>query len=1103
MYVMCLFRVIDSITAERLTNATSIQMLDQHFDGSADNLHTPITSENKQKADADYSSRPTSIVADDSVERRARVVHVTDLDEISLAKSIEDLNSLAGADVKRSSTFTITKNESINLAGATTTEPDAQSGSGDGDPIAGTSNNFQSFIETHSRPVSTVEIGGYQNAIELVLSLLLEAEETLSRQIPDVKDLAEAKAQFQAHEEFMMKLAEYQEYVGGALEEGARLLSEPIENTGLTIEDQSEIKQQMLLLNERWELLRVAALDVQSRIHSKLAQVQMQKIEELRARLTNTEDCISQMPEIDPSPDAIQRQISEHKTLEASLNEQKLLVDDLSNLVVIVNDESFNDLEDKLSALGERWTHVVQWTKIRFQKLQMVHLNWKLLNRQLAIASEWMNVRENDLKRMETQDIGAIGRVMERMQHLRFCAMDLSVLNSNLVRLEEMADDLQPASQSMLEKLESLQDRCDALKEIVDVQQQRIERMGFDFNVDILANVKLPNEWTDFQSKFSADLSFDGSDGEESGNESPQSNKKRKLQRSDKLQQLDAFIRSIDDFISSSDKNLDDLNAISTFKERLNVLENMKTQLQAKHIEHLEVEKLLNECVEDSNTDLTEESSEIDNFSLKYSELSSRIEHLLKVNEKASMKEKFLRNLTGLKLVLADCQDWFQQYGNVNAASQDELENRLDYMDSLDGEIDECNEYYNNANDKSELNEWKVDYDQFNQSWMDIKNAIKCLLSGSLDDEQSDTNSELSEDLRTIEELYQNVEQAIVVFADLDEMNANLKHISELKSFLTDIKGDKMDSQQWQKLASTIEERFAKQVTAIDNVKNFTTEYTQVTEFLTNFEQMFGEDIFILGEDSDLKKQLETYDANGMELKKVEIDIISVKNFSEIIIRESSDEQYNDDLLNNIEMLNELYSSVKKTYQTNSKALKQAIEQTQSMFKRINETENWLNELETSTPSMRNADIKTSNDLFQIRNKFQSLKEMCEKKTVEFRDLNEAGSEIILRIDELLNQPNCQRKFSTLAKHFTKLNARWTDVTTLVYNRTALLEHISSQLGELKTLIVSETGYLDKLEKCLRKSPENAADAEEIYEELDVSFINIFAYFGDFIGYVD
>lgn len=1087
MYVMCLFRAIDAIASEQMSSATSVQLLDQHFDGSADDLNAPTTSEYTPKSNTDHLSRPSASVVDESSKRSAQIENITDLDEVSLAKSIEDLNSLAEASVKRSSTFTITKNESISLFGASATD-DLPPGS---DSVASGSNNFQSFIETHSRPVSTVEIGGYQTAIEIVLSLLLEAEEALSRKMPDVKDLCEAKAQFQAHEEFMMKLAEYQEYVGGALEEGARLLSEPIENTGLTVEDQSEIKQQMLLLNERWELLRVSALDVQSRIHSKLAQIQMQKIEDLRILLTNTEDQISQMPEIDSNPDAIQAQITEHKSLEASLNEQKSLVDDLSNLVVIVNDESFNDLEDKLSALGERWTHVVQWTKTRFEKLQMAHLHWKLLNRRLSIAGEWMNVRENDLKRMETQDIGAIGRVMERMQHLRFCAMDLNALNSNILHLEEIAEELQPGSQQMLEHLENLQDRCDALKEIVDVQQQRIEGMGFDFNVDILDNVKLPNGWKDFQAKLSADncLSMDGSDLEESSNdESPQSHKKRRLQRSGKLQQLDALIQGMIDFVCASEQGLSELNTLSTCKEQRKTLETLQTKLQEKITEYEEVKKHLNECIEGSKTDLTEEANEISNLGCKYDEINVRIEQSMAINDQDGVKERFLRNLTGLKLVLADCQDWFKQHGNMNASTQNELENRLDYMDSLSGEINECQEYYNNANDETPLHEWKIDYDQFIQSWMDIKNAIKRLLNDTLDEEQSDANSEMSEDLKVIEELCQSIEQAAVVYADLEEMNDNLKHISDLKTFLSDIKGEKMQSQQWQKLASTIEERFAKQVTAIDNVKNFTTEYNAVTGFLTNLEQIFSDEIFILGEEDDLKKQLETYDANGMELKKVEIDITSVKNFSEIITRESSDDQYNSQLLEKIEILNELYGSVKKTYQTNSKALKQAIEQTQSMFKRINDTENWLNELETSTPSIRNVEIKTSNELFQIRNKFQSLKEMCEKRTVEFRELNESGSEIILRIDEQLNQPNCQRKFSTLAKYFTKLNARWTDVTALVYNRTALLEHISIQLGELKTLIVSETGYLDKLEKCLRKSPENAADAEEIYEELDVSY---------------
>lgn len=1100
MYVMCLYRAIESISALQLRNATSMQLLDQHFEGSAEDINLPSCSssaaqqQSKTNIPLKEKSEPETLENCDE----SQIENLTDLDEISLAKSIEDLSSFPVPNIQRSSTFTITKNELINLSSAA--DGENQSNFNTNNEKAGTSgasSNFQTLIETHSRPVSTAEIGGYQNAIEIVLSLLLEAEEILSKPMPEISELLEAKSQFQSHEEFMIKLAEYQEYVGGALEEGARLLSEPTCNTGLTVEDQSEIKQQMLLLNERWELLRISALDIQSRVHSKLAQVQMQKIEDLRILLTNTEDHISRMAEIDPNPDAIQQQINEHKALEASLNDQKILVDDLSNLVVIVNDESFNDLEDKLTALGERWTHVVKWTKNRFLKLQNAHLNWKFLNRRLSIASEWLNVRENDLKQMESRDISAIGSVMKRMQDLRFCAMDLNVLRDNLSRLEELAQSLQPASSKMLEKLEYLQDRCDALKEIVEVQQQRIEGMGFDFNVDILDNVILPNGWNDFQSKYSADYRLSteivDTDNESNQEESPQSNKKRKLHRSENSQKLDNQIRDMTDFVCAGEQTLTDLKDIATLKDQRKALETLQSQLRQKITVYPEAKTLLSECSETNNVDLTEQATEISNIGTKYDELSFRIEHLIELNEKASVKEKFLRNLTGLKLVLADCQDWFKQCANLNVSTQEELENRLAYMESLSGEIDESQQFYENVEDKNELKEWKVDFDQFHHSWIDIKNAIKRLLNENFEMEQIDDNSEIMEETKSAEYLSNEVNETIVVFANLNKMNENLKRINELQSIVhevtenEDMQANAIEFEKWQKLASILEERHAKQLTAIDDVNHFTKEFVRITEFLTNLEQAFTDDIFILGEEDDLKKQSESYEANGMEIKKVEIDIISMKNFSEVIVRESTDDEYKAELLEKIQMLNDLYSGVKKIYQTNSKALKQATEQSTGILKRIIDIENWLVELEKATPSIRNAEIKTSNELFQIRNKFQSLKEMCEKKTVEFRELNEAGNEIILRIDEQLNKPNCQRKFSTLARQFTRLNAKWNDVTTLVYNRTALLEHISSQLGELKTLIVSECGYLDKLEKCLRKSPENAADAEEIYEELDVS----------------
>lgn len=829
----------------------------------------------------------------------------------------------------------------------------------------------------------------------------------------------------------------------------------------------------------------------------------MQKIEELRVLLTNTEDRISRMPEIDPNPEAMKQQIAEHKSLEKSLNEQKVLVDDLSNLVVIVNDDSFNDLEDKLAALGERWTHVVKWTKTRFEKIQDAHWKWKVLNRRFVLATEWLNVRENDLKQMESKPISAIGSVLERMQNLRFCAMDLNVLNESLAELREVAQELQVKS-DFFDRLENLEDRCEALREIVGVQQQRIEGMGFDFNVDILENVKLPKGWDDFQAKFKIDsrastISADDSTNESDNDldQSPQSNKKRKLQKSKKQHQLNQQIQVMTDFVAAGEESLASLDKISSLKDQRKALEQLQNDLKQKITEYPAVKAILTECGDADSVDLTKEANEISDIGSKYDELSFRIEHFLELNEKAAKREKFARSLTGLKLVLADCQDWFKQYANLNASTQGELENRLIYMESLNNEITDVQEFIRRSDDLDGVQQWQIDFDQFYQSWMDIKSNIKRLLD---DNFESEENVEMEEgkmaELSKFEEFLNEANEVEVIISSLGKMQANLQQLNDLKFIGSEnelhelFSNNSPEFEHLQKLCTSLDERIAKQKTAIDNLNHFTQEFDQVIEFLQNTQQALAQDLFIPGETEELQLQLQEYEKNGMELKKIDIDIKSVKNFSDIIMSEATDDEHKTELTNKIESMNDLHNSVKKTYDTNFTALKAAIEQTEAIQKRIEETEKWLNDLEKATPSTTNAEIKSSNELFQIRTKFQSLKEACEQKTVEFRELNEAGSEMLLQIDELSNQPQCKRQYSSLAKQFTKLNARWNEVTTLVYNRTGILEHISGQLGEFKTLIVSETGYLDKLEKCLRKSPENAADAEEIYEELDVSWRN-------------
>lgn len=119
-----------------------------------------------------------------------------------------------------------------------------------------------------SRPMSlatnvSVELGGYQVALEDVLTWLLEAEDKLNHAPEPGSSLDILKQQFHEHETFLMELSGHQDGVGTVLEEGARLLAEG----GLHKDEEHEVRVQMSLLNSRWEGLRMRAMERQTKIH--------------------------------------------------------------------------------------------------------------------------------------------------------------------------------------------------------------------------------------------------------------------------------------------------------------------------------------------------------------------------------------------------------------------------------------------------------------------------------------------------------------------------------------------------------------------------------------------------------------------------------------------------------------------------------------------------------------------------------------------------------------------------------------------------------------------------------------------------------------------
>uniref|UniRef100_A0A8B9EJ04 Utrophin n=1 Tax=Anser cygnoides TaxID=8845 RepID=A0A8B9EJ04_ANSCY len=273
-----------------------------------------------------------------------------------------------------------------------------------------------------------MDLDSYQVALEEVLTWLLSAEDAFREQEEISGDVEEVKEQFATHEAFMMELTAHQSNVGSVLQAGNQLVAQG----NLSSEEEFEIQEQMLLLNSRWEELRVDSMDRQSRLHDMLMELQKKQLQQLSDWLTITEERIQKMESqlLAEDIESLQKQLEEHKSLQSDLETEQVKVNSLTHMVVIVDESSGESataiLEEQLQRLGERWTAVCRWTEERRVKLQEIQLLWQeLLEEQVSnslILKEDMGMKRQTLDQLNElgQDVAQIlgnSRASDKIEH--------------------------------------------------------------------------------------------------------------------------------------------------------------------------------------------------------------------------------------------------------------------------------------------------------------------------------------------------------------------------------------------------------------------------------------------------------------------------------------------------------------------------------------------------------------------------------------------------------------------------------------------------------------------------------------------------------------
>ncbi|XP_022530476.2 dystrophin isoform X3 [Astyanax mexicanus] len=291
-------------------------------------------------------------------------------------------------------------------------------------------------------PQGSTQLESYQSALEEVLTWLLSAEDGLQAQPPISSFVEEVKEQFHTHEGYMVELTSHQSSVGRVLKAGSILLAEG----QLSEEEESEIREQMNLLNSRWEHLRVASMERQSRLHEVLMDLQHQQLKQLTSWLDVTEARIKRMgaQPLGPEIEDVKHQIEEHKLLQEDLEMEQVRVNSLTHMVVVV-DESSGDsataaLEEKLQNLGERWAAICKWTEERWLLLQKILLSWQNFTEEQILFDAWLTQKEQLL--ISIQSSTDSSDVAANLRKLAILKADLELKRQTMDKLCSLVQDL-------------------------------------------------------------------------------------------------------------------------------------------------------------------------------------------------------------------------------------------------------------------------------------------------------------------------------------------------------------------------------------------------------------------------------------------------------------------------------------------------------------------------------------------------------------------------------------------------------------------------------------------------------------------------------------
>ncbi|XP_009878137.1 PREDICTED: dystonin isoform X2 [Charadrius vociferus] len=246
--------------------------------------------------------------------------------------------------------------------------------------------------------------GRFQDALESLLSWLIDTEDLVANQKPPSAEFKVVKAQIQEQKLLQRLLDDRKPTVEVIKREGEKIAesAEPA--------DRVKILKQLSFLDSRWDALLTKAETRNRQLEgiSVVAQQFHEALEPLVEWLTATEKRLANAEPIGTQASKLQQQISQHKALEDDvLAHSKSLHQAIStgqSLKTMSSREDKDMVQEKLDSSQARYIEIQEKSNSRSELLQQAYSNAQIFGEDEVELMNWLNEIHDKLSKLSVQD---------------------------------------------------------------------------------------------------------------------------------------------------------------------------------------------------------------------------------------------------------------------------------------------------------------------------------------------------------------------------------------------------------------------------------------------------------------------------------------------------------------------------------------------------------------------------------------------------------------------------------------------------------------------------------------------------------------------------